>query len=133
VIVLADLPFAKPSIEYSTLYPLLIVFGAALVGVLVEAFAPRASRYVLQLFVTFGGLVAALVGTILVARDLPDHPGAVSAIGKITAVGAISADGPSSARCCSPSAVSTADSRRSPVRLLRCRAPKQSGRPTREG
>jgi NADH-quinone oxidoreductase subunit N len=95
VIVLAVLPFAKPSIEYSTLYPLLIVFGAALVGVLVEAFAPRASRYVLQMLVTFGGLVAALVGTILVARDLPDHPGSFSAIGKITAVGAISADGPS--------------------------------------
>ena len=33
-----------PSIEYSQLSPMLVVFGAAVAGVLVEAFAPRFMR-----------------------------------------------------------------------------------------
>jgi NADH-quinone oxidoreductase subunit N len=33
-----------PSIEYGQLAPMLVVFGAAVAGVLVEAFAPRSSR-----------------------------------------------------------------------------------------
>ena len=40
---LAASPIAAPHIEYSQLAPMLIVFGAALAAVLVEAFAPRAS------------------------------------------------------------------------------------------
>ena len=34
----------RPHIEYGRLAPILIVFGAAVVGVLVEAFAPRDQR-----------------------------------------------------------------------------------------
>ena len=39
--VLAASTIAAPHIEYSQLAPMLVVFGAALAGVLVEAFAPR--------------------------------------------------------------------------------------------
>ena len=39
--VLAATTIAAPHIEYSQLAPMLVVFGAALAGVLVEAFAPR--------------------------------------------------------------------------------------------
>lgn len=51
---------AAPSIEYRDLAPMLIVFGAAVVAVLVEAFAPRSWRYALQLAVGFAGLVLGL-------------------------------------------------------------------------
>lgn len=50
-----------PHLAYHALSPILIVLVAALVGVLVEAFAPREARYYLQVAVTLGGLVAALV------------------------------------------------------------------------
>ena len=33
-----------PPIDYGALLPMLILFGAACVGVLIEAFAPRRSR-----------------------------------------------------------------------------------------
>ena len=43
--VLADsATIGAPSIEYSQLAPMLVVFGAAVAGVLVEAFAPRSAR-----------------------------------------------------------------------------------------
>ncbi len=41
-----------PSIEYSQLAPMLVVFGAAVIGVLVEAFAPRALRRAVHLLLT---------------------------------------------------------------------------------
>ncbi|WP_067893661.1 NADH-quinone oxidoreductase subunit NuoN [Nocardia vaccinii] len=50
-----------PSIEYRDLSPMLVVFGVAVVAVLVEAFAPRAWRYGLQLLLGAAGLVVALV------------------------------------------------------------------------
>ncbi|ONM50106.1 NADH-quinone oxidoreductase subunit NuoN [Nocardia donostiensis] len=56
-----------PSIEYLTLSPMLIVFGAAVIGVLVETFVARRYRYRTQLLLAFGGLVAALVAVILLA------------------------------------------------------------------
>ncbi|WP_024805143.1 NADH-quinone oxidoreductase subunit NuoN [Nocardia sp. BMG51109] len=49
-----------PSIEYGALSPMLIVFGAAVAGVIVEAFAPRSWRYPLQLLLGVAGLGAAL-------------------------------------------------------------------------
>ena len=39
-----------PTIEYAQLAPTLIVVGAAIIGVLVEAFVPRKSRYYVQVF-----------------------------------------------------------------------------------
>jgi NADH-quinone oxidoreductase subunit N len=52
---------STPSIAYHAMAPILIVIGAALVGVLVEAVVPRAERFTAQVGVTLVGLVAALV------------------------------------------------------------------------
>ena len=59
--------FSKPSIEYAELWPMLLVFGVACVGVLVEAFLPRERRYVVQAVLALAGLVGAFVGVCLVA------------------------------------------------------------------
>ncbi|WP_227982186.1 NADH-quinone oxidoreductase subunit NuoN [Nocardia spumae] len=56
-----------PSIEYHALSPMLIVFGAAVAGVLVEAFLPRSWRYRLHLVLALGGLAAALAAVIALA------------------------------------------------------------------
>jgi NADH-quinone oxidoreductase subunit N len=89
--VLAQLEFSSPKIEYARLYPLLIVLGIAVAGVLIEAFAPRRWRYPAQVGLTLSGLVAALVGTALGGRGLPARGGA---IGSIDAEGAVAMDGP---------------------------------------
>lgn len=49
-----------PSIEYRNLSPMLIVFGVAVAGVLVEAFLPRRARYPLHLLLGLGGMAVAL-------------------------------------------------------------------------
>ncbi len=86
--------FTAPSVEYSLLSPLLIIFGVAVVGVLVEAFAPRHLRYMIQSLLALVGVVAALVATIWVGLDLtPLADG--TAKGAIAAEGAIVVDGPS--------------------------------------
>ena len=56
-----------PSIAYGLVMPMLIVFGAGVVGVLVEAFVPRAARYAAQVAVSLAGLVAAFVAVVLAA------------------------------------------------------------------
>lgn len=84
--------FVKPVIEYAELSPLFVVFGAAVFGVLVEAFAPRAVRHLAQLALTLVALVGALVATILVALSLEEHEGSRGLVG---AEGAITVDGPS--------------------------------------
>jgi NADH-quinone oxidoreductase subunit N len=86
--------FTKPTIEYFELSPLLIVFGVAVAGVLVEAFVGRRLRYPVQVALTLLGLVAALVATILVALDLPSAGGSVAAQGLVAAEGSIVVDGP---------------------------------------
>src|SRR5919199_5299009 len=73
---------AAPSISVAALAPLLIVFGAAAVGVLVEAFAPRERRHPVQVGVALLGTVGALAATILLAGG---H--------RITAGGALAVDG----------------------------------------
>ncbi len=40
----AATPFDLPSINYYAIAPILIIFGAAIVSVLVEAFVPRRGR-----------------------------------------------------------------------------------------
>jgi NADH-quinone oxidoreductase subunit N len=50
-----------PSISYHAIAPILIVLGAALAGVLVEALVPRAERFAVQVSIALAGLVAALV------------------------------------------------------------------------
>jgi NADH-quinone oxidoreductase subunit N len=89
----ASAGFHTPSIEYSLLSPMLIVFGVAIVGVLVEAFVPRERRYPVQSVLAALGVVAALVATVLVGVNLVqvgDHP----AYGSIAAEGAVAVDGP---------------------------------------
>lgn len=54
----------NPSVEYGVLSPMLIVFGAALLGVLVEAFAPARHRYRMHLVLALGGLVAGFVAVV---------------------------------------------------------------------
>jgi proton-translocating NADH-quinone oxidoreductase chain N len=62
-------PIPAPHIEYSQLAPMLVVFGAAAVGVLVEAFVPRELRRAVHLLLTFGALVAAFVWTCVIAAS----------------------------------------------------------------
>jgi NADH-quinone oxidoreductase subunit N len=85
--------FIKPHIEYAQLWPMLVVFGVACLGVLVEAFLPRERRYLTQTVLTGAGLVAALVGVCLVARDLTSI-GDGAARGMLAAEGTIVVDGP---------------------------------------
>lgn len=51
--------FVATKINYGAVLPMLVIFGAAMIGVLVEAFVPRKSRYVAQVSVALVGLVAA--------------------------------------------------------------------------
>ena len=57
--------FTPPEINWAALSPALIVFGAAVVGVLVEAFAPRRGRRMVQLVLAVAALVAALGAVVL--------------------------------------------------------------------
>jgi proton-translocating NADH-quinone oxidoreductase chain N len=83
---------AAPSIEYSQLAPMLVVFGAAVVGVLVEAFAPRDLRRAIHLVVTFGALVAAFVWTCVIAASSTIF--AHGSAGHSAAEGAVAVDRP---------------------------------------
>ena len=85
--------FVKPSVEYAELWPLFLVFGLACLGVVVEAFAPRAARYPAQVLLTVGGLLAALGGVVLVARAAAVH-GEGAARGAVTMGGTLAVDGP---------------------------------------
>jgi NADH-quinone oxidoreductase subunit N len=85
--------FNAPSIDYAALSPVLIVFGVALVGVLVEAFAPRRLRYLVQSLLTLLGLLAALAATVVLATRLDVHAEGL-ARGVVTAADAVVVDGP---------------------------------------
>ncbi|CAL9527772.1 NADH-quinone oxidoreductase subunit NuoN [Streptomyces albus] len=78
-----------PSIEYGKLSPTLIVLGVAALGVLIEAFAPRKSRYGAQLFVSLLGLAAAFAAVIGLAAS-----GAGTTHAQIAGMGALAVDGP---------------------------------------
>ncbi|MFL6101411.1 MAG: NADH-quinone oxidoreductase subunit NuoN [Actinomycetales bacterium] len=82
MIAAASIP--APSIDYRLALPMLIVFGTAVVSVLVEAFAPRAWRYLVQLVVSIGGLLAAFVAVVVAAKGVKGS----------TASGSIVVDGP---------------------------------------
>ncbi len=90
----AGTTFNAPDIAYDKLFPLLIVFGVALLGVIVEAFVPRVRRYVIQTTLALVGLVAAFIGVIVVAANLTTHNDG-TARGSLEAMGAIAVDGPS--------------------------------------
>ncbi|MCW2676151.1 MAG: nuoN [Modestobacter sp.] len=56
-----------PQLSLAALAPLLFVFAAAAVGVLVEAFAPRRVRHPVQVAVALVGMVGAFASTLLLA------------------------------------------------------------------
>lgn len=72
-----------PDVEYFQILPMLIVFGVAIVGVLVEAFLPRRLRYRTQVVLALGGLVAAFVSVVLLARNLGGSLGQVAVMGAV--------------------------------------------------
>ena len=75
--------FTAPGINYYAIAPILIIFAAAVVSVLIEAFVPRGGRRPTQLVLVFASIVAALV----VVIDLRGTR-------LITGEGAIAIDGP---------------------------------------
>jgi NADH-quinone oxidoreductase subunit N len=83
--------FVKPVLAYVDLWPILVIFGGAVVGVVVEAFVAREYRYFVQVFISLVALVAAGFGTVTVWRNLADLDGAR---GGITAGGTLVIDGP---------------------------------------
>ncbi len=76
-----------PTIEYGLLSPMLIVFGVAVAGVLIEAFLPRRTRYRAQLTLSVGGLLVAFAAVLTV------H-GTMGGGAQLAAVGAVAVDGP---------------------------------------
>jgi len=80
---MAAADFTAPSIDYVALSPILIVSIAAVVGVLVDAFAPRALRWPIQVGVAILGLVGSFVAVCAIAHT---HV--------VTAGDAIAVDGP---------------------------------------
>ncbi|XLE08642.1 NADH-quinone oxidoreductase subunit NuoN [Streptomyces sp. Pv4-95] len=78
-----------PHIEYAQLSPTLIVLGAAVVGVLFEAFLPRRSRYYAQLLLSVVALAAGFAAVIGLAAG-----GFGSSKAHVAAMGAIAVDGP---------------------------------------
>jgi NADH-quinone oxidoreductase subunit N len=82
--------FTPPSVDYRLTSPMLIVVGAALVGVLVEAFVPRRVRFATQVGISVVALVAALIAVVLLAiSDRRGETAGVSTVG-----GAVVVDGP---------------------------------------
>ena len=82
-LVSAPVDIPTPAFEYKLLAPVLIVLGAALVSVLVEAFAPRSTRRALQLILVFASLAGAFV-MLLLMRDERS----------LAAMGSVAVDGP---------------------------------------
>ncbi|MFS2291361.1 MAG: NADH-quinone oxidoreductase subunit NuoN [Actinomadura sp.] len=79
-----DIP--APHIEYGQIAPMLLVFGAAILGVLVEALVGRRARYRVQVPLAFLGLAGAFAWTVgLGWRDNPHN---------VAAEGALGVDGP---------------------------------------
>ena len=73
-----------PSVEYGLLSPMLIVLGVAVAGVMVEAFLPRRLRYGTQLVLAVGGLAAAFVAVVSLARALRGELGHTAVLGAVT-------------------------------------------------
>lgn len=56
--------FVAPAVDWAALAPILIVFGAAVTGVLVEAFVPRSGRRPVQIGLALAAVAAALVAVV---------------------------------------------------------------------
>jgi NADH-quinone oxidoreductase subunit N len=74
-------------IDYPAIMPVLIILGAACVGVLLEAFLPRHQRWSAQVFLTLAALVASGVALALYLTDAPSG-------GALTLSSTVAVDGP---------------------------------------
>ncbi len=88
----ATTTIATPHIEWSLLSPMLLVFGAAIVGVLVEAFAPRSLRRTILVALTLASLAGAFVLSVVLAATNSIFAG--GNVGKVAAVGTVGVDRP---------------------------------------
>ena len=79
--------FQAADVKYGAIAPMLIVIAGALIGVLVEAFAPRRIRHTTQVALALATLVAALVVLVVVSTDEANRGG--------TLAQAVIIDGPS--------------------------------------
>ena len=91
-----DLPdIAAPEIQYALIGPVVIILGAALVGIVLEAVLPRGKRFLPQVGVAVAGVVAALADTVWVYRSLDSVQGSsLEGRGQLALEGALSIDGP---------------------------------------
>jgi len=80
--------FQAPYIDYGRLLPVIIVFGVAVLGVLVEALVPAQSRYRVQSVLAILGVVVAGVFVVRLGTDLP------GGLGRTVASGTVAIDGP---------------------------------------
>jgi NADH-quinone oxidoreductase subunit N len=76
------MPIEAPDLSLAALAPLLFVFGAACIGVLVEAFGPRDTRHPVQVTVALVGMLGGLASTLLLTGTR-----------EVTAGGALAVDG----------------------------------------
>ncbi len=86
--------FAAASIDYVAVLPMLIVFGAAVLGVLVEAFVSRASRFTTQLTLTILALLGALAAIAFGAVNHQVSTAGVAPAAGGSVTGAVVIDGP---------------------------------------
>ncbi len=70
--------FQATDVDYGAIAPMLVVIGVALVGVLVEAFAPRRLRHGIQVTLALVGLVAAFLVLVLVSTKSEHQGGTLS-------------------------------------------------------
>ena len=92
IVVAAAPTITAPHIEWSLLSPMLLVFAAALVGVLFEAFAPRDLRRPMHIALTLGSLAGAFVLTVVLAAQSQIFAG--GKVGSVVAVGTVGVDRP---------------------------------------
>ncbi|MDH2411917.1 NADH-quinone oxidoreductase subunit NuoN [Streptomyces chitinivorans] len=78
-----------PDIEYGQLAPVLIVIGAAVAGVLIEAFVPRRARYTAQALLAGLALASAFASVVGLAAA-----GRATTEAGLVAMGALAVDGP---------------------------------------
>jgi len=72
--------FTTPHIEYVLAAPMIIVLVGALLGVLIEAFAPRSARRMVQPIVGLAGVVLAMVALLTVTRQHVNNVGTSGSI-----------------------------------------------------
>ena len=89
----------KMSFEYAALAPILILLGAGVISVLLEAFLPRNARRPLQLILVFGSIILAFVYVVVnseVASVLTESElgGQDKGLRQVVAQGSAVIDGP---------------------------------------